>query len=139
MPGWRRLSPTGNRNRNRQAEIKALMVAATQGLSSQGKKPSETGTFILPFCSSATLRVPSTSRELCEGLARRWIPVTAALLIANRLQPLPKDGCNLAGALVFNPADMAQGTLLQELTPDPKKLGQQVLAQDPQRRIHQDK
>jgi hypothetical protein len=86
---------------------------------------------------------PSTSRELVKrglhavestftaraasGRTRpaysRVFAVTAALLIANRWQPLPKTGCNLAGALVFNATDMAQDNLLQEFTPDLKRFG----------------
>jgi hypothetical protein len=86
---------------------------------------------------------PSTSRELVKrglhavgstftaraasGNTRpaysRILAVTAALLIANRWQPLPKTGCNLAGALVFNVTDMAQDNLLQEFTPDLKRFG----------------
>jgi hypothetical protein len=53
----------------------------------------------------------------------RVFAVTAALLIANRWQPLPKTGRNLAGALVFNVTSMAQDNLLQEFAPDLKRFG----------------
>ena len=53
----------------------------------------------------------------------RVFAVTAALLIANRWQPLPKTGRNLASALVFNVTNMAQDNFLQEFTPDLKRFG----------------
>jgi hypothetical protein len=53
----------------------------------------------------------------------RMFAVTAALLIANRWQPLPKTGGNLAGALVFNVTSMAQDNFLHEFAPDLKRFG----------------
>jgi hypothetical protein len=59
----------------------------------------------------------------------RVLAVTAALLIANRWQPLPKTGRNLAGALVFNVTNMAQDNLLQEFTPDLRRFGSKLFGQ----------